>query len=291
MRAPLGSAPESEVKLPRIWKRGVSQIIRAYALWPDFPTKLRIFGAFRRWTGYPRLTVPLTGDGWITVDERDYVCREIFCRGAFEPEVWEALEPFLDGEETIWDVGAHIGSFAVRALRDSRVRRVVAFEPDPQSVGLLQLHMRWNGYGKGMTFRLALSDSSARRALVCGPLANTGLSSLSGDTVPGRRTAQVECETADRLIFEREVPPPTILKIDVEDWEVRVVEGARGLLKKAPPKAMAIESRYTGIPPRMNPPLREVLESAGYQVRWIPRPSGELQERENFLAVGRKDRG
>ncbi len=60
--------------------------------------KLRFYYWLRRLSGYARLTIPYAKDGWITVDERDWLQREIYATGAYEPEVWEALSTFAIAE-------------------------------------------------------------------------------------------------------------------------------------------------------------------------------------------------
>src|SRR5690349_17994902 len=93
----------------------VSKILRAYYLSEGHPSKLRIWRYLRKLQGYSRLTVPYIDVGWISLDERDHIQHSIFVNGAYEPEVWEALSSLAEDGEVIWDVGANIGSFALRA--------------------------------------------------------------------------------------------------------------------------------------------------------------------------------
>src|SRR5207245_2543107 len=100
---------------------GTSRAMRAYYLGPDHPMKLRLWTWLRRSTGYPLLTVRYCGRGWIALDERDYVQRYVLTDGLYEPEVWEALFSSAWDSEVLWDIGAHVGTFTVRSMLDSRV--------------------------------------------------------------------------------------------------------------------------------------------------------------------------
>ena len=262
-----------------------SAILRRYYLGPDFPMKMRLWGWLRKWGNYPRLTVRYAAAGWITVDERDLLQREILVNGFYEPEVWEALSSLADSEEVFWDVGAHIGTFSVRALLDPRVRVVHAFEPDPLSAEILEFNLRLNdpSQSRWALHRIALSDRRERRRLYSGPDSNTGLSSLVPR--PNGLVFEVSCLSADELVFLQGIDSPTLMKIDVESWEGAVIRGAQRLLAEKPPKAIVLEAGYREPGHVSDPSLARYLESWGYTIRHVRRPSGIVEERENFVAV------
>lgn len=244
--------------------------------------KLSFYYGIRRLSGYPRLTFPYGEGGWITVDERDSIGHEILARGHYEPEVWEKLAAFADSREVVWDIGSHIGSFAIRAGLDPRVKEVHSFEPDPGSRAVLVSNLILNR-GQHITHPVALSDKREIRKLFLGPSYNGGLSSLFLEV--SEETVQVDCKTADELVFEDKINPPTLMKIDVEGWERQVLKGSQRLLKEIPPKAIIFESECKQSGEISTPVLTNLLESLGFRVTRIQRPSGLIEPRENFLAV------
>lgn len=272
-----------------MWALGkrTSRLLRDWYLGPDFPAKLRLWGWVRRLLAYPRFTISYAENGWITVDERDLLQRQIFVTGFYEPEVWESLSRYCVGDEIVWDVGAHIGSFAIRALLDPQVREVDAFEPDPVSAEILALNLALNRK-RYTVHRFALSSRREEARLFRGPLANTGLSSLVPGPDVGRQVFEVDCRTADELVFREGVPPATLIKIDVEGWEFRVLLGARRLLTELPPKAIGVECECDEAGEILDRSLLCYLEGLGYGVRRIKRPSGIVDRRENFLAVHKR---
>lgn len=271
-----------EFRHPRVCGKRFSRLLQRYYLGPEHPMKQRIWSWFRRMRGHPRLTVSCAGQGWITTDERDFIDQQILLYGSYEPEVWGALARFAHEGDVVWDVGAHIGSFAIQALQDARVREVHAFEPDPLNASILALNLSLNN-GRHEVHRIGLSHQREVRRLYHGPVINTGLSSFSRAT--GDRSFWTECRSADELVFEQGLPPPTLLKVDVEGWEDGVFQGAERLLQEVPPTAIVFETASHSTGQILRLAAADRLESLGYSLKHILRPSGVVLEVENFLAV------
>jgi hypothetical protein len=100
----------------------------------------------------------------------------------------------------------------------------------------------------------------------------------------GRGAIAVECRSADEAVFSEGVQAPTLLKIDVEGWEWEVLRGAERLLREHPPKAIVFESTADESGSILERSVPEFLQEHGYLVRWIQRPSGIVEPRENYLA-------
>ncbi|HEX8273654.1 MAG TPA: FkbM family methyltransferase [Longimicrobiaceae bacterium] len=277
----MSAGPVGAPREPAPLGRWLSRLLRAYYRGPDHPAKLRVYWGLRRLQGYRRLTLPYAERGWITVDERDVVAGRVFTHGAYEPEVWAALAAHAVGGEVLWDVGANVGTVAVRGAIDPRFRAVHAFEPDPGNAAVLRHTLGLNG-GRWTVHPYALGDRRERRALHLAPTANRGLSSLARGTSTGA-TREVECRTVDELVFEAGVEAPTLMKVDVEDWEAHVFRGARRLLAERPPRAIVFEAAAGPRGEIADAELRELL--AGWRVAHVARPEGAVEPRENYLAV------
>lgn len=265
----------------RVIGRRASRVLRAYYRGPDHPMKLRLWWGLYKRLHHPRLTIPYARGGWITVDLRDLLQREIFAAGAYESEVWESLAACAVADEIVWDVGAHIGSFSIRALLDQRVKEVHAFEPDPIQADVLAMNLAFNDH-RHTIHRCALGSHSGTVKLYRGPLANTGLSSLKNPV--SAEIVEVPSKTVDELVFKEHLPPPTLMKVDVEDWESHVFEGSQQLLAASPPKAIAFETTCDSSGRIVDGSLLEFLKARGYQISRIQRPSGSMENRENYVA-------
>jgi len=80
------------------------------------------------------------------------------------------------------------------------------------------------------------------------------------------------------IVYDFGLEPPTLMKIDVEGWELEVLLGAQKLMHQMPPKAIAFETTANE--------RGEPLNTALLEVR---RANGESSSRENYLALRKAD--
>jgi FkbM family methyltransferase len=275
LQLPIGIAHPPHGKL-------ISRALRAYFNGPDHVAKLRLWSQLRRLTGYRRLTIPYAGGGYLTIDERDWLQRLILATGAYEPEVWSSLIAQVASGEILWDIGAHIGTVSVRAVLDARFGEVHSFEADPVHAKILGMNLALNG-SRWTVHNVALSDETKTRSFRRATGNNSGMSSLQPTS--GGEVIQVQCKSIDDLVFREGVRPPTLVKIDVEGWELHVLLGARRLLAQMPPRKIVFESasdRRGQIAVRDIP---EYLADFDYELQPIRRPSGEILDNENYCAT------
>ena len=267
----------------RVINKRFSGLLRGYFLSADHPMKLRLWHWMRLGLGYARLAVPYGTGTTITLDERDHVQREIFIKGHYEPEVWECINQFaVSKEEIFWDIGAHIGTFSIKAQVDERFKEAHAFEPDPITMSILALNSMLNR-GCCHLHQIALSARSEKKILMHGPEGNTGVSNLTLK-VYSDKSFEVECISADDLIYKNKMNPPTILKIDVEGWELNVLKGASRLLSENSPKAIIFEAECNDAGELIEEEIVNLLRRFNYKIKRLLRHDGSLYSRENYIA-------
>lgn len=268
---------------PYVLNKTISRLMQYYYLKVYVPSKFIWWKWVRSLTGYPRLTVPYANQGWISLDERDLLQRQIFVLGSYEEEVWNTLAEFVCGGEIIWDIGANIGCFAIQAVLDSRIMEIHCFEPHPTFSNILAWNMDLNQGKPFFVHKFGLSDENTETVLYDSPIANLGLASFDKDW--GKGSLLVKCLTIDHVIQSGQAPSPHLIKLDVEGWEKKVLYGAKELLKNMPPRAIVFEAACSDTGELLDRELTLYLKEHGYQVSRIERPSGEIEERENYLAV------
>ena len=126
-------------------------------------------------------------------------------------------------DDVIFDVGAHIGVFAVAAARRVPHGRVYAMEPDQQNFALLTRNAALNGLSNLVAHRIALSDRQGKTRLyrqaeswahsICKPMTKDG--AIGSDVVV---TATLRGFIADNAISRIDY-----LKMNVEGAEYRVL--------------------------------------------------------------------
>jgi FkbM family methyltransferase len=132
---------------------------------------------------------------------------------------------------TILDVGANVGSFALSLREACPQAAIYCFEPVLET--RKKLAERTAGRRIGIE-PYALSDQNGTATMNL--YLNSEVNSLeatpslfSGDR---RATISVPCITLEKWASDHEIDRIDLLKIDVEGSELRVLEGAKGLLQK-----------------------------------------------------------
>ena len=171
-------------------------------------------------------TVP-TGSP-IALFSSDRQHRSIWFYGLYEPDVTAVLRGYLDPGATFFDVGANVGYFSLLA-RDLGAT-VHAFEPNPEVLSLL-MRSRAMRPDRLTIVPKACGLRPERRALTIRAESNTGMSTLMA--APGRSfgvdvTPIDEYATAAHTL-------PTVMKIDVEGFELEVLQGAGRVLRDGRP--------------------------------------------------------
>lgn len=173
---------------------------------------------------------------------------------------------FLRPEDTLFDIGANIGSYALLAASAAGAR-VVAFEPHPGTAAFLDRNVAHNRLGTRIAVRrVALSDRAGSGALTDSlDTMNHLVSDAMGDAGAGSRSVVL-----DRLDSEARQACPTMLKIDVEGHEASVLAGGAATL--ADPALLAIEIET------VTPAIDRTLRDAGFHERFYDPFARALQE-------------
>lgn len=135
---------------------------------------------------------------------------------------WIAKNEPFDG--CFYDIGANIANHSIYVGKFMGDRHIVAFEP--VYAALYHNNMHLNGLGDRFTFfNIGLgADDEERGVVVRGGRYNPGATDLvagSGITV----------KPLDSL----DLPPPGLLKIDVEGMEIGVLQGGKALIERHRP--------------------------------------------------------
>ncbi|MDZ4687734.1 MAG: FkbM family methyltransferase [Planctomycetaceae bacterium] len=131
---------------------------------------------------------------------------------------------------TVCDIGANAGAYSLLFGRwVGSSGRVFAFEPSPATRVNLQRHLQLNGLsGVIEIVPAAVADQCTEAEFTTA--APDGMHRLATPSAGGQ-TVRVPVVTLDSFCAERNVQP-TVIKIDVEGFELAVLRGARETLQR-----------------------------------------------------------
>lgn len=141
--------------------------------------------------------------------------QEVFC---------ERLRPAM----TVLDIGGNVGFMSLLAARlVGQDGLVVVLEPIAENVQKIRQNASINGFSNIRVLELAASDKNETAQMYV-----SGYSAFSRLTTTSRPSAvvgvrDVSSRTVDALIADGTLPPPDLVKIDVEGAELDVLHGMR----------------------------------------------------------------
>jgi FkbM family methyltransferase len=166
------------------------------------------------------LTGPLAGRRWIST-AGPHGC----WIGTYERDLQKLFVRTIRPGQVVWDVGANVGFFSLLAARlVGPAGRVIALEPLPRNLDLMQQHLALNGTGNVTVLARAVADAPGTSFF------DTGKSPSMGH-LDAEHGFEVEVTTIDTLVASGLAPPPDVIKMDIEGAESRALAGARKTLE------------------------------------------------------------
>jgi FkbM family methyltransferase len=162
-----------------------------------------------------------------------------------------------------FDVGANVGLYSWEVRKVSPRRKILAFEPDPENIKLLEKTLNGANFQNVEICKCALSNQLAEIYFFQDTLTSaTGC--VAGKDKPwieqylnsSANEIRVKTETLDSVVIQDRTP--SLIKIDVEGHEIEVLQGGRNTLRKAKP-LLIIES----FPPKQSTVL-SFLDELGF---------------------------
>jgi FkbM family methyltransferase len=162
------------------------------------------------------------------------ISRQIWMRGLyFQEDVTRAFKRVLRRGDLVVDVGASVGWYAFIAAK--RAARVVAFEPDPVSAGLIRKSILREGFENIELVEACVSDSAGEVTL-------SKSDSYNGDNSMVRQTGQRSIRVRS-VTLDDSLPNGTIdvMKMDIQGAEPQAMAGAKGIINEGRVRCILLE--------------------------------------------------
>jgi FkbM family methyltransferase len=203
-------------------------------------------------------------------------------RSRYELSVGHAILAHLKRDQTFWDIGANIGWFTLFARNIvGESGRVIAFEPSPEVFDVLSANVKSEksvtalclGLGNADEIRLFAAHGHSSSSSFVEEVTKINVRFLS--SVPINKI-EVALRKVDSLVTELG-SKPSLIKIDVEGFELEVMRGATRLLSSNRPiliiEVHPIQLKLSGGTEEM---LFQFLSNLGYRWKVIDRNPNSL---------------
>lgn len=171
-------------------------------------------------------------------DGRDSIATRLYWQGAesFEAAEIRIYRSFLASVDTVLDVGANTGLYALIAAAHSGPGRIYAFEPVPQIAAQLRKNVAANGFEHIISVEAALTDFDGEITMHVPVQPTLALgSSASASFRPRTRAVRVKAMRLDTFSVEHGLPSVDLIKLDTESTEPDVLRGAEALISRDRP--------------------------------------------------------
>ena len=183
----------------------------------------------------------------------------------YEEHVLKAIEDNLGSADTFYDIGANVGVFSIMAAgRVGEAGAVHAFEPEENNLACLRRSLRQSGLANVTLHACAVGAADGSMTFDRRGGAFSGRLVGPGEDAHGA-SVEVKVRSIDSLI-EEGLPPPSLVKIDVEGGEGGVLEGMRRTLERHGPTVLCELHAFNLAGVRQT---LDVLTEAGYVCRGL----------------------
>jgi len=231
------------------------------------------------------LQVTRRGLEW-NLNPSDYVQSELFWFGA--EDMWNTyhLRKLLKPDSIVLDIGSNFGYYAITITNFLKGKcKVYAFEPNLPTYERLQKNIALNGLSSSINaYCLGMSNSEGK-AYICESPGNTGAARIATE---GDR--EVSLITLDKFCQEHSIDRIDFIKIDVEGFEEKALNGGLETLARLKP-IIIIELnpptlRRVGSTPKT---VVSILEDTGYRCFEVRRkklvPLEKVPDGEDYIDV------
>ena len=184
---------------------------------------------------------------------------------SFDKEMMNLISP----NDIVWDVGANVGYFTKKfSEKVGKNGLVYAFEPSANTHATLVNNCA--AFANVICKNMGLSDKSGNFSFRDSGIENDPTNGLVEDGTLGAVVVMVA--TGDELVKSKSVPVPNVIKIDVEGFEVEVIQGMREVLKNPVLKKLFVEVHFLEMSKRGlkngSTEMVKIISESKFSVKW-----------------------
>lgn len=149
--------------------------------------------------------------------------KELFIYGTREPAATALVQKLLNKNDIVLEAGANIGYYAL--IEAPLCQHVLAVEPDVQNFSALQKNISRNNISNISCFNQALGDTNGEQLFYTSEKSNWH---SFYKTDAATTSVIVPMQTVDAFCSDK--PQPTVARMDVEGYELGIIQGMKKTL-------------------------------------------------------------
>lgn len=159
----------------------------------------------------------------------------LILRGDFESQELDFVSKVLRPSDIFIDIGANIGIFSL--LANERNCKVYSIEPTPKTFERLQENLSLNKFSDSNSYHLAFSNSDGVTFLNVSENGLDAWNNISERSEEGFVKVEIKTRKFDSFIKDLPIKKNDFIfvKMDVEGWELKVLNGAEHFLSDYSP--------------------------------------------------------
>ncbi len=180
-----------------------------------------------------RLVIRTSSGSKLAVDPSSWEVYTALLRGALSRAVVEACCRVIGSGKVMYDIGANAGIICIEVAHRIGDRvSVYAFEPQPSLARVIAVSARLNDLGNVHVYQIMLGRAQGTAELFV-PAHSVHASMVAPEETSKRLACPIR--TVDALVADGALPPPDVVKVDVEGAERDVFAGAAETIRRHRP--------------------------------------------------------
>ena len=169
-------------------------------------------------------------------------------------------------KKCVFDVGAHIGLVTMPVSKMLGTSgQVIAFEPSAANCRALSQHLTLNNLSNVKVVNCLIGAQDVETVSFFESRGVSGMNTCAPIKNENEYLKKSMCQVTIDAFCEEHVLAPEIIKIDVEGYELAVLEGAKSILQKTSPTIfLSVHPKHLRALGRTTDELESFLDEAGY---------------------------
>ena len=241
-----------------------------------FFSKLQIFlnsrKIFKNWYIYPKVYYKIINDKFVIFRTKTDLRIKIRVRSTdlmALTNVWMIneydVEDFeINTNDTVIDIGAHIGLFSLLVSQLCKTGKILSFEPVSENFDLLVSNLKLNHIKNILPFNMAVSKNSGRLDLFLN-------NDQSAHSIFSKSSESISAESTSlqKIFDENKISSCKLLKLDCEGAEYQIIDSLPSeYLDKI--QNIVMEYHLADTKPELIKSLILKIENAGFKIKTRP---------------------